>query len=225
MANMLKSWMMLAALVVCLLVCLSSFADAYPPKPESPGSNASPEEWAKYHAAVRHYVNLITRQRWAYQTQDRQRRNFSCHIKTEPYQAACICRQIALLSTHYHMQKLKMLSKSTSFIFYIAYLNDLFILSRVVNLLWCEGLSFCSKDKLVRMGHMGGRTESSGCGMTSLIMRPVCSLCSCLASQGALRSLSYNALLRLLREIMRQRKTGAWFSSGGYLKFRLDKSL
>ncbi|XP_028287364.1 peptide Y [Parambassis ranga] len=64
MANMLRSCTVLAALVVCLLVCLSSFADAYPPKPESPGSNASPEEWAKYHAAVRHYVNLITRQRY-----------------------------------------------------------------------------------------------------------------------------------------------------------------
>ncbi|KAK5612957.1 hypothetical protein CRENBAI_003828 [Crenichthys baileyi] len=61
---MLRSWVMFAALVVCLLVCWSSFADAYPPKPESPGSNASPEDWAKYHAAVRHYVNLITRQRY-----------------------------------------------------------------------------------------------------------------------------------------------------------------
>ncbi|XP_006801060.1 peptide Y [Neolamprologus brichardi] len=64
MANTLRSWMMLAALVVCILVCLSSFADAYPPKPESPGSEATPEDWAKYHAAVRHYVNLITRQRY-----------------------------------------------------------------------------------------------------------------------------------------------------------------
>uniref|UniRef100_A0A3Q2CG57 Peptide YYb n=1 Tax=Cyprinodon variegatus TaxID=28743 RepID=A0A3Q2CG57_CYPVA len=63
MAKMLRSWVMFAALVVCLLVCWSGFTDAYPPKPESPGSNASPEEWAKYHAAVRHYVNLITRQR------------------------------------------------------------------------------------------------------------------------------------------------------------------
>lgn len=54
---------MFAALVVCLLVCWSGFADAYPPKPERPQSNASPEEWAKYHTAVRHYINLITRQR------------------------------------------------------------------------------------------------------------------------------------------------------------------
>ncbi|XP_072312172.1 peptide YYb [Eucyclogobius newberryi] len=57
-------WGPLAALVVCLLLCWSSFSDAYPAKPENPGNKASPEEWAKYHAAVRHYVNLITRQRY-----------------------------------------------------------------------------------------------------------------------------------------------------------------
>lgn len=65
MANPQRSWIVFAALLVCLLVCWSSLADAFPPKPESPGSNASPEDWAKYQAAVRHYVNLITRQRSA----------------------------------------------------------------------------------------------------------------------------------------------------------------
>ncbi|XP_020779895.1 peptide Y-like [Boleophthalmus pectinirostris] len=64
MATMLRSWTMLAALVVCLLLCWSSFSDAYPAKPVMPNNNAPPEEWAKYHAAVRHYVNLITRQRY-----------------------------------------------------------------------------------------------------------------------------------------------------------------
>lgn len=64
MANTLRSWLVCAALFCSLLLCWSSLADAYPPKPESPGGNASPEDWAKYHAAVRHYVNLITRQRW-----------------------------------------------------------------------------------------------------------------------------------------------------------------
>ncbi|XP_061666228.1 pancreatic propolypeptide YG-like isoform X1 [Syngnathoides biaculeatus] len=63
-STMLRPCVMLGALLVCLLAFWSSFADAYPPKPESPGSNASPEDWAKYHAAVRHYVNLITRQRY-----------------------------------------------------------------------------------------------------------------------------------------------------------------
>ncbi|XP_061562386.1 peptide YYb [Phycodurus eques] len=61
---MLRPCMMLAAVLLCLLVFWSSLADAYPPQPESPGNNASPEDWAKYHTAVRHYVNLITRQRY-----------------------------------------------------------------------------------------------------------------------------------------------------------------
>ncbi|KAM9832291.1 peptide Y-like [Neosynchiropus ocellatus] len=64
MANLLRTWMKFSALLLCLLVVWTTFADAYPPKPELPPSNASQEEWAKYHAAIRHYVNLITRQRY-----------------------------------------------------------------------------------------------------------------------------------------------------------------
>ncbi|KAK6302066.1 hypothetical protein J4Q44_G00281190 [Coregonus suidteri] len=52
------------ALVVCVLVSLGTFADAYPPKPVSPDNNASPEEWARYNTELRHYINLITRQRY-----------------------------------------------------------------------------------------------------------------------------------------------------------------
>ncbi|XP_034049877.1 peptide YYb [Thalassophryne amazonica] len=64
MANLHRHWMMLAMLVVCLLLCWSDFVDAYPPQPETPGGKATPEDWAKYNTAVRHYLNLITRQRY-----------------------------------------------------------------------------------------------------------------------------------------------------------------
>ncbi|KAI5102902.1 peptide YYb precursor, partial [Silurus meridionalis] len=60
-ADTMRSWLAPVAMVLCVLVCV---AEAYPPKPEPPAGDAGPEELAKYHTALRHYINLITRQRY-----------------------------------------------------------------------------------------------------------------------------------------------------------------